>query len=1269
MYRLDRLDLNGFKSFSSPTEFTFGAGITAVVGPNGCGKSNIADAITWVIGEQGTRSLRAEHMGDVIFNGTDARRPMGMAEVSLRLTAADTVARLSSGQAAGANGNGSVDGGDDGNGSHPIRAAGGHAGGNGSADPIETFASSERPEIVITRRLFRSGESEYLIDGRKARLRDIQELLAEIRVGSGIYSVIEQGRVSAILTSRPRDRRVIIEEAAGIALYKVRKRQAQGKLEATEANLLRIHDIVSEIERQIGALKRQAARARRYARIAASIERGERILFYHEARRLEAAGEALRIQRLEIETEEVAAATGMARVDAQLAAGRADAAGEAARHQSAREALHALDRVLDQLKAGVDRLREQETEAIERMTRGAAETEALRDRREALRLRIAAAEIELDAASAESGRSDRAVSDLEATLRLDASGLQAIHSALAAAREEAVSGAGALSECRNEIRRLEEAASRGRNDETRFDRLAADLALESQAIGAKRLAHETGTAEIVSSASRIRAGAEGAAHSLAAQESSREALLLEREERRGRLAALEERLAGLKSLDLGPRGELADGDSPHPYRRLKDLLSPPERLDRAVDAALNGLLRGYLTPSVEEAAQVVTSLKARGAGRAVLIPLASGSARGTAPADPRGEIASPEFLGTLHSLLGIDSVSSPGLAPILDRVAVVTDIEAGLSLRAALPGMDIVTLQGDLLSRDGWIEGGAEVPAEAGVMTLKRLLERLATDAEAARARIARLDVEIEGVEAGLPALREGVVGWRKREANLTRDEESMRLKGEALSQEETRLALREQANQGDLERVREDLAAIGAARQRIRELHDDAIRRHDELQRVAESLSREAESLRDLLAIRSASVPALRAESAAARDRRSVLEAELRHLAESAKDIEARVVRETDERGEWERRLEDARRRLGEDSRALSDRMAERILADGAVASADALVLERRRQLSTLEESVRQARGIFEEVRERLHAHALEEERLAGDSRGVEARVLERGLPSLAEAIADLTDEERGTDAEAVRAEMAQWKERRDAMGAVNLMAMDQFRELEERFTFVTSQRRDLEESIRSLKETIARINRQSRDRFMEAFERIRTGFGDIFKILFGGGRADLRLVSDGEDDGDLLEAGLEISAQPPGKRLQSISLLSGGEKALTAIALLFAIFRYSPSPFCLLDEVDAPLDEANVVRFNTLLQAMSAETQFILITHNRRSMEAAGLLYGITMEEPGVSRSISVVMASEDDRREAARTLPAMLASRHRGSGGRPRPPGPPSVAGHES
>jgi chromosome segregation protein len=1258
MLRLQKLELNGFKSFSSPTEFVFASPLTAVVGPNGCGKSNIADALNWVIGEQSTKSLRAEHMGDVIFNGSDARKPVGMAEVTLHLL--DT------------GGNGIlVEAPAPSNGGSNGDAAPADDGEDGAAAHARTAAASR--EILITRRLFRSGDSEYMIDGHRSRLRDVQELLAEIRVGSGIYAVIGQGKVDSVLLSRPRDRRVLIEEAAGIAFYKIRKRQAQTKLEATEANLLRINDIVGELERQINSMKRQAARARRYARLNAEIDRAERILFHQESVRMEAGLAELRGRRAGLETAEAEAAAGIARADAALEGSRVRLSEASAAHVASRDRLHALDRSLDLLRAGVDRSREKETEALARISRGETETATLTARVADLEQRETAVAREAAEAASEAARAGAAHAEAETTARLGGAALQSVETALEAAREELVASNGSLADLRNEQRRITDALERAGSERGRLEILGAEIESERRSLIEKKELHARGKLQLVGAFGDAQGSVTKATEALRVAEALRESLLLEREEKRGRLAAAAERLTALRALDgatreAGPEEAAITGNGV-----LKDLLDPPEHLDRAVDAALRGILRGSLVSSMQEAAAIIAGLKEGGRSRAVLIPMDAPAGAAPERVPPGGAV-----LGTLGELLHVPVRPVGFLAPLLERVVVLSDWSAAIEARGAFPGRDLVTLQGDFLSTDGWLEGGAELPEEAGVMTLKRLIERLVHDEAASRDRIASLDGEIEAAAGAVSDARSSLEFGRARAAALEREMESVRLREETIAQEWARHELRIEAQGGERARLDEDSAALLAARDRIEALVREAWARQDELLRVAESLAGVADAARAGLRARGGRVAELAAVSAAARERRAAAEADAARHKEVLSETRSRLAAETEEIEGWRGRLGEARARLAADTEELSNLMAGRILAEGEVASAEALVIELRQALTPLEGAVRDARRILDEARQRLHEHALEEERLAGDRRNLEARVLERGFPSLEVALADLTDEERARDPESVRTLMSDLKSRREAMGAVNLMAVEQFQELEQRYAFITAQRRDLEESIRSLKETIARINRQSRERFMDAFEKVRGHFGEIFKTLFGGGRADLRLAVEGEGEDDVLEAGLEITAQPPGKRLQSISLLSGGEKALTAIALIFAIFKYSPSPFCLLDEVDAPLDEANVLRFNALLRSMSEETQFITITHNRRTMEAADVLYGVTMEEPGVSRTVSVVMGTEEDRREASRTLPGMLASRHRGGGrrtgippsprlpeiaaGAPRPPAPP-------
>ncbi len=1216
MVRLEKIEMNGFKSFVSSTEFTFGSGITAVVGPNGCGKSNIADAINWVIGERSSKTLRADHMGDVIFNGTENRRPVGMAEVTLVLSEPG----LSAIAAEGAEG----------------EADNGH----------EEGAAVEREPIRITRRLFRSGESEYLIGGEKRRLRDIQELLAGLGVGTGVYSIIEQGKIDRVITARPADRRVLIEEAAGIALYKIRKRQAQTKLESTEANLARIHDIVTELERQIGSLKRQAARARAYARITEGIDRSERVIFHHESVHLESSGAELGRRRQDGEAEESRAAAALGAAEAALQSAREAAARESLEHQRARDLLHELDRSIDALRTSVERAREQDASAraqIERSDREVAEVGA---RQQAAAEREALLALRREEAASGYREIEEALQRAETLLRLEASALQSDEGDLAVTREDLVSLASEVSSARSEIRRLQDLLARLESDAERLTRDREGIHADAASLAASRSRHEETLSESRAGLAHARREADAASRLLAMETSRSESLLVEREQKRGLLEGIGERMEALEEMEQSELAALA-GAAAGPLRLLRDEILTSEDLDRAVDAALRGLLRGFVTSSRAQALSFLEDLKRDGRGRAVVIPEEATQSGGVPTEAPAG--GAP----TLADLLGPRISSIGPIRARLSRVLVARDLDEAARLRREAPEFDVVTRQGDLLSRDGWIEGGAELPEEAGVMTLKRLMERLSAESERSRTQLEELGGALERARARVAMLRAAAEEWRGRCEDLSRSVEGLEQRGEALAAEATRLKLREEAQAGESGRSREDLAVAREGMLAAEHRLTGGLHLEEETRRRAESLVGAVVDLRSALGCRQEDLALLRERAAAARVRQSSIEAEAEQHASAGLELDRRLAAQRAERESWVTRGQEAARRAEADALTLSDRMAERILAEGAVSSSRAAAEERRQQLEALEAELSRARAGLEAAREATHEIEIAEERLAGDRRHLDARVAERGWGDIAAATASLSTEEKARNASEVEAELAEWKARRDRMGPVNLMAMEQFRELEERHAFIAAQRKDLEDSIRSLRETIARINRQSRERFTTAFESIRTHFAEIYSILFHGGRADLRLAVEEGEDPDILEAGLEITAQPPGKRLQSIGLLSGGEKALTALSLLFAIFRYSPSPFCLLDEVDAALDELNVSRYVSLLKTMSEEIQFIVITHSRRTMEEAAMLYGVTMEEPGVSRAISVVMGSAEARREAVRSLPEELAARHRGNG----------------
>jgi chromosome segregation protein len=1251
--KLDRMEIHGFKSFYGRARFEFPSGITAVVGPNGCGKSNIGDAISWVLGEQKASSLRSDRMEDVIFNGSEGRRPLGMAEVSLhfknampRGSALETPAAL-----AGGNGHGADAGGGNGHGDLPAAVLGEVAlpipqaseAADASGEPVpaaedaadaapgETpaearFFLEDLPEdVVVSRRLYRSGESEYALNGERCRLKDIQDLLARTQVGSRLYATIEQGKIDQILTSKPRDRRAIVEEAAGILGYKLKRRQAEQKLEAAQANLLRISDIAGEIEKQIGSLKRQAAKARRYRRLLEAQRAGRlvivhgRLLSLDEERRqaTEAIGS--------LTMSEAAAAADLARAEADLAALRQNLEEqERAAHQR-REEIHAFDMEIDRLQARVrageeqareiaGRVADANAETLQIETRCAEQEERLRNAVAGLaeeQERIAAAEGSLGAIEAE--RIERAAAIEARAAALDESRarllrhldhLSELSRLSASLKEQERSGRASIDRTEREI--AETAAGR--------DDLAATVAALDERLGGGRLDLET------------RARERAAVQTEETEATDRlTALMKMTEERRARATALAERLEALRALEERHAGfaegvaEILRGAAGFvPRGVVGEAIEVPDGLERAVAATLGRLVEAVVIEAPEEALRGVGHLRRSGSGRVSFVRGAMADRGPGAVVLPEGLASHPGVHGLLADAVG-NCAGMDTVRTTLARTVLVESLSLGLDLREAHPGWAFVTVEGDVVAADGVVTGGEGTELQHGVLArraeragIAREIAAIESDAHAGEGALedarreadARRARQLEAAAALQEAERwvlELEIEVREKRSELSRREsllplltsDRVRLEGE-LSERETR-ALEVAAGTASAETERAVLEGeIGVSTGAV------ATARH-ELERVQQTSAE------------------LKAALAAARQRLSALERERAGVEEGIVDLRARSCRRAEEARDGESRLaaiaEQEKTISLETGMALSARAEAAARDEAALAGLayDRSLLHAREQA---EKDGRQARAA---LRQRLQEYQLQLARLDSDLGHLLAVCRDDLLISLEELRANPPAREEGRTLEDYEREARETKETLDEIGPVNLMAIEQCAELEERFGFLSAQRKDLEDSIASLRDTIRRINRESRERFLVAFEAIQAGFRECFTTLFGGGQAEMRLQ---ESEEDVLEAGIEIAAQPPGKKLQSIALLSGGEKALTAVALLFALFRYRPSPFCVLDEVDAPLDEANVERFTQLLRQMTDDTQFILITHNRKSMEAANLLYGITMEEPGISK-----------------------------------------------
>jgi len=1300
--RLERLEISGFKSFSDRSELAFDEGVTAIVGPNGCGKSNVADAITWVLGEQSAKSLRGDKMEDVIFNGSDGRKPGGAAEVRLRLSGlplppkavAETPARpaatepfrLDAPESVPGHEEGVTNGHGNGNGytnGHSNGHENGHANGheNGHESPhgaapvpvlasptlgmeaLEDFARIFTRDVEVTRRLYRSGDSEYLIDGEVCRLRDVHELLMDTGLGAKAYSIIEQGKIGMILSTRPADRRQLIEEAAGITKYKSRRRAAELKLEAAQQNLTRIDDIVFEVEKQRGTLKRQAAKARRYKRLRDELRRWEKVLFARRYRELAAAIESARARLAQARERETAAAAHLAELEADLSRLRIELA-EADQHASTlREDAHARELDVTARQQQQEFSKQQAESLAARATDIEDEIRDLEARREPAR--IALETRRAAAAGAEHERDDAAARLAAATQEhADAQrGIEALEGDVDAVRTEVYSHANTATALRHAIQHAVDQIERVGTTLSELDVERDDLRREAEGIEAERTqAAQTagGTRESLARVIAARQTRELELATLRAEHDGRlrEIRILEQE-----AAAAEARLASLQELasshaDFGDaaRAVLAQNDaSVNPRGAVADYLDVDRRYERAVEACLGDLLQYILVDGHDQAAAGLSLVRAGGAGRCGFV------VAGTTPMESPAPVWSHlPGITAVTDAVRINGPYAATLRAVLGEAYLADTFEQAVAF-ARVSDAPVATLDGDVLRGAHLVSGGARVEARGILATrreIKELSERTAAERQAllrAADAVTQLEAAIAAAAGSLTAMQteqheheKALVGFDAQLARAVDESARLARKGDQIGLERRR--------------AEEERDAADARRQEA----EAATLRLVEAQREAEG--RLAEAQRRLADARDAvsGLAARLAESSAAHaglvERAAALVAEVARLEDGARELEERVDARKNELTSTHERREALLAAIDENARALDAAIQTLTGLRDELVRADEAATERRAGVDAKDVDIRAARQALEAVRAEASEFDIARATSESDLTHLAQVCVDTVQATLDEVLSDVEALEQAgqavPDAAAISAEepdpeaeegepgdaavampveavaaappasmsaeeaITKLREKIDRLGPVNMMAIEQYDELETRHAFLTTQRRDLVESIAQTSEAIKRIDETTSARFTEAFTAIQQNFQMTFTTLFGGGRAGLTLL----DENDPLESGIDIVASPPGKRLQSVQLLSGGEKALTAIALMFAIFKYKPSPFCLLDEIDAPLDDANVGRFVEMLRSMLDRTQFILITHNRRTMEIANRLYGVTMEEPGVSKLISV-------------------------------------------
>ncbi|HUF17488.1 MAG TPA: chromosome segregation protein SMC [Thermoanaerobaculia bacterium] len=1168
MFRLDKLEISGFKSFYDPAQLLFPSPVTAVVGPNGCGKSNICDAIIWVLGEHRASHIRGETMEDVIFQGSARRRALGMGEVTMTL----------------ASDNG-----------HP---------------------AAEDGKLVISRRVFRSGESEFRLNGKRVRLKDISDVLMDTGLGIRNYAVMEQGKIDLIISNKPQDRRKLIEEAAGITKYKTKRRAAELKLEETQANLLRIDDTLSEINRNLNSLKRQASKARKHKELIEALSTAKRSLYAGRvliARTEQEASTAAVDQAVNAEGE---AAARLGSDEASLAETRTILSGKAAEASSIREEVARLGSEADRLRSFLEQSETNLADLVLRLEASRTQVGELQSEGEEQELLLQEKTTALEQAASERNRLREVAEDLERTRQERADEVRTNERSLAESRESLMRVIARSSEARNQVHQIEIAAEKcefylGKLNETaRRATDSRDSALERVSISQQALQEaeqdltltRQRAAEAIALRDSLTAERDAMRTSLASSRDAISQTTWKIDSLRSLLITLESQEEDIRRaiLDLVPNGVSA-----------AESVRAAEGFETALDVLLRDISKAVVLEDSTKAIEVIGRLRERGAGRGAFIAT---DYRTTGEGTRRGNAA--------DAIIGEGAVADAVRAAVPEAYFAET-LEKAVEQSRQRPHATFITRDGDVV-RGPLLVGGRKESAQPGVFSIKRELRDLEDALGAEELRASGIAVDLQRVEESLRAADDARIVAEERERSAEAESRERKIQAARVEEELERFekdltvaseerALYEEEKSQLLTRRAEALEELGTLQQTETSTHEAIRSSEDLLQRVRV----EFETITEVVSgARVELETAIGQVNAAQREHENlsrVVTSIRSRIAQLQLEITSLLTRQT----ETESAVESSRQKLEETLDSLRSFSERRIAVEAEVADLE-------QQVQSLDARALASRETWNSMRDELFQAERRQDRAQSAFDLLREQVLldlHAGLEALAEVEPPADDETRT----ALENEVARLTDQIDKIGPVNVLAIEEHRELEEREIFLRTQRDDLVQAIDSLRSTIRKINMTSRELFREAFTAVNQSFGEIFAALFGGGQAAMQLLN----EEDVLESGIELIAQPPGKKTQSIALLSGGERALTALALLFAIFRYKPSPFCILDEVDAPLDEINNERFIRLVRDMSRETQFIMITHSRRTMEAADALYGVTMEEAGCSRLVSVSFA----------------------------------------
>ncbi len=1179
--KIKKVSILGFKSFMDRQDIAFPMGISGVVGPNGCGKSNIVDAIRWCMGEQSPKQLRGRRMEDVIFNGAGDYKPMGMAEVSLTFE-------------------------------------------NGDGRFPPAFAQDS--ELSITRRLYRSGESEYRINNIPCRLKDIQEIFMDTGLGNRAYSIISQGQIGTILEQKPEDTRVMLEEAAGVTKYRKKVEAAQRKIELTEANLQRVGDILGEVETQMRSLRRQASKARRYKRICEEIQDLELILYANTYARLREESGAKSRSTEDLVNQELALSTQLSQINARVETMHLELEERDSDLAMSRERYLRLREKLHKKEAGIETLNG-ELNGQEKLE------QRLRDEKEEIKNRLADLDTEMKNLGHElEGMKERSIklegeiSIREERLNTRRGLLKEIRDAHEEARAELNANADREMGLSHESGYLNKILSQITDSRSRLQKEIEEVGSRVESIlkasERKGLAREAALEklrEIESSIEHENTALEGLENKKAAVEGELKSVETEYNVCQSRLVSLQAMTENFEGYKIGVRTimkakDLAAHQQGHILGLVADIIQVDTEYEQAVEAVLADKLQYVIVESQEDGKEAIAYLKTRAKGRSSFVPIQDLNG------DKKEKINNPE-LPPLTDFVSVPEKFRPLIDTLLANTVLANDLDQAVSAWKS-NGKDtcFVTFEGDMVDQRGVISGGRLTQGSRGLLFRKREIVELRekTDkhqkgVEDLRLRLEDVLMEIQEEKNSLEELAEKKWGCQDEINEL--DKVLFRLGQEMDQLERLRDRLSKDLEKSDTEekRHKEELSRLDV------ELHQQQERRRlkeeyfQEKKNELEEAEKEFDQFRDELTGLKADYRILEEEKRGLARQMERLDDFTDESSTRLQKIEEEITLGRQRRNEYQMRkeaIEEELKEVFEESKESEKEVSQ--------AERDRQALQDR--IREQEGTAEQLRGEAETLKDTINRAKMEQSEIQFRMNSLDELVREKFNMNLPEIHGQYLEETFSQREVEEKIELK--KGLRQRLGDVNLTAIKELEALKERHGFIQGQKEDLINSIESLRTAIRKINKTSLERFTETFQEVDKKLKQIFSVLFNGGSAGLKLI----DETRPLESGVLVEVQPPGKKLSHMGLLSGGEKALVAMALLFAIYMIKPSPFCLLDEVDAPLDEANIDRFNNLLGEIKKSSQVIMVTHSRRTMEITDRLFGITMEEVGISKSVSV-------------------------------------------